>query len=111
VKAVLAHRIVPDNGGAILYSLLRRLWDKPRMPPPLQLPDDIEQRLIDGHRARATSDLMGRRAISRDEAHILVARPLCENLSMKSHRLSGSGSTDSSGDPFLRRRTDKRPDA
>jgi hypothetical protein len=43
-----------------------------------QLPDDIEQKLQDGQRLRATYDLMERRGITLDEARMLVGRWLFE---------------------------------
>jgi hypothetical protein len=46
--------------------------------PPAQLPDDIEQKLLDGQRLRATSDLMERRGITLNEARALVGRWLFE---------------------------------
>jgi hypothetical protein len=45
---------------------------------PAQLPDDIEQKLQDGQRLRATYDLMERRGITLDEARMLVGRWLFE---------------------------------
>ena len=42
--------------------------------PPSQLPDDIEQKLLDGQRLRATHDLMERRGITLNEARELVGR-------------------------------------
>ena len=38
----------------------------------LNLPDDIEQRLIDGHRSFATYELMARMGISLEEAKKIV---------------------------------------
>jgi hypothetical protein len=46
--------------------------------PPAQIPDDIEQKLLDGERLRATGDLMERRGITLDEARELVGRWLLE---------------------------------
>jgi hypothetical protein len=46
---------------------------------PLQLPDDIEQRLIDGQFARATHALMERYAIPIDQAWLLLTRWLDEH--------------------------------
>jgi hypothetical protein len=40
----------------------------------MQLPDDIEQKLIDGQRLRATYDLMARRGINLHEARTQVGR-------------------------------------
>jgi hypothetical protein len=45
---------------------------------PTQLPDDIEQKLMDGQRLRATHDLMARRGISLDAARTIVGRWLAE---------------------------------
>lgn len=45
---------------------------------PTQLPDDIEQRLLDGQRLRATHDLMERRGINLDDARALIGRWLFE---------------------------------
>lgn len=42
--------------------------------PPAQLPDDIEQKLLDGQRLRATHDLMERRGVTLNEARALVGR-------------------------------------
>jgi hypothetical protein len=39
---------------------------------PTQLPDDIEQKLLDGQRLRATWDLMERRGVTLNEARELV---------------------------------------
>jgi hypothetical protein len=38
------------------------------------LPDDIEQKLLDGQRLRATYDLIERRQITANEARILVGK-------------------------------------
>jgi hypothetical protein len=46
---------------------------------PLQLPDDIEQRLLEGQRSRATHALMVRYTIPLGDAQILVARWLHEH--------------------------------
>jgi hypothetical protein len=43
-----------------------------------QLPDDIEQKLLDGQRLRATCDLMERSRVILDEARELVGRWLLE---------------------------------
>jgi hypothetical protein len=40
----------------------------------MQLPDDIEQKLLDGQRRWATSDLAERRAITLDEARLQIGR-------------------------------------
>ncbi len=48
--------------------------------PPIQLPDDIEQKLLDGQRLRATHDLMTRRGISLDNAQVLIGRWLFDRL-------------------------------
>jgi hypothetical protein len=48
--------------------------------PPIQLPDDIEQKLLDGHRLRATHDLMTRRGISLGGAQVLIGRWLFDRL-------------------------------
>jgi hypothetical protein len=45
---------------------------------PARLPDDIEQKLLDGQRLRATHDLMQRRRLTLDEARELVGRWLFE---------------------------------
>lgn len=45
---------------------------------PTRLPDDIEQKLIDGQRLRATYDLMARRGISLDAARTIIGRWLAE---------------------------------
>lgn len=47
-------------------------------PPDFRLPDDIEQKLIDGQRLRATHDLMERRGITLNDARLLVGRWLFE---------------------------------
>jgi hypothetical protein len=41
---------------------------------PAQLPDDIEQKLMDGRRLRATHDLMERRGIPLNKTRELVGR-------------------------------------
>ncbi|WP_158931401.1 hypothetical protein [Acidisphaera sp. S103] len=41
-------------------------------------PDDIEQKVLDGQRLRATYDLMERRGVTLDEARELVGRWLYE---------------------------------
>jgi hypothetical protein len=48
--------------------------------PPIQLPDDIEQKLLDGQRLRATHDLMMRRGISLGGAQVLIGRWLFDRL-------------------------------
>ena len=82
------------------------------MPAPIQLPDDIEQRLRDGQRWQGTRDLMARRRITLGEAQTLVARWLYENLATPNP--SKSANTRSSEEPtsrlFSRRRTDQRPE-
>ena len=45
---------------------------------PTQLPDDIEQNLLDGQRLRATHALMERRGVTLDDARELVGRWLFE---------------------------------
>ncbi len=45
---------------------------------PTQLPDDIEQNLLDGQRLRATHALMERRGVTLDDARVLVGRWLFE---------------------------------
>jgi hypothetical protein len=45
---------------------------------PAQLPDDIEQKLLDGQRLRATWDLMERRGVTLNEARELIGRWLFE---------------------------------
>jgi hypothetical protein len=40
----------------------------------VQLPDDIEQRLLDGQRLCAINDLAERRGITLDEAGMLIGR-------------------------------------
>jgi hypothetical protein len=61
------------------------------MKPPAPLPDDIEQKLLDGERLRATGDLMDRRGITHDEARELVGRWLFER------RQAGTGPKPSPG--------------
>jgi hypothetical protein len=51
--------------------------------PPLQLPDDIEQKLIDGQRLRATRDLMERRGLNLNQAREPVGRWLFERQQTK----------------------------
>jgi hypothetical protein len=51
--------------------------------PPAQLPDDIEQKLLDGQRLRATHDLMERRGIPLNKARELVGRWLFERQQAK----------------------------
>jgi hypothetical protein len=46
--------------------------------PETRLPDDIEQKLIDGQRLRATYDLATRRGIGMGEAKTVVGRWLAE---------------------------------
>ena len=41
---------------------------------PTQLPDDIEQNLLDGQRLRATYALMERRGLTLNDARVLVGR-------------------------------------
>ena len=48
-----------------------------------QLPDDIEQKVLDGQRLRATYDLMERRGVTLDEARELVGRWLYERQQTK----------------------------
>jgi hypothetical protein len=43
-----------------------------------RLPDDIEQKVLDGQRLRATYDQMERRGVTLDEARELVGRWLYE---------------------------------
>jgi hypothetical protein len=45
---------------------------------PARLPDDIEQKLLDRQRLRATHDLMERRRVTLDKARELVGRWLFE---------------------------------
>jgi hypothetical protein len=47
-------------------------------PLPVRLPDDIEQKLLDGQRSRATHDLAERRGCTVYEARRLVSRWLFE---------------------------------
>ena len=56
---------------------------------PVQLPDDIEQKLIDGQRFRATADLMERRGISLDEARTVIGRWLFQR-----QQAAGLGAVD-----------------
>lgn len=57
---------------------------------PVQLPDDIEQKLIDGQRFRATADLMERRGISLNAARTVVGRWLFE----RQQAAAGLGAVD-----------------
>jgi hypothetical protein len=50
---------------------------------PIRLPDDIEQKLLDGQRLRATHNLMERRGLGLNEARELVGRWLFERQQTK----------------------------
>jgi hypothetical protein len=50
---------------------------------PTRLPDDIEQKLLDGQRLRATHDLMQRRGLALNDARELVGRWLFERQQTK----------------------------
>ena len=54
-------------------------------------PDDIEQKLHDGQRHRATLDLMARRAITLEQAHNLVG---CWLFERKTAGFTDPGSQD-----------------
>jgi hypothetical protein len=54
--------------------------------PPTQLPDDIEQKLLDGQRVRATHDLKEWRGITLNGAHTLVGRWLFERRQAREGR-------------------------
>ena len=68
--------------------------------PAFQLPDDIEQRLIEGQRSQAVRDLAARRGVSSDAAQLLIARWLYER------KTNAKVSTASSPPSLLRRKTD-----
>lgn len=57
---------------------------------PTQLPDDIEQKLPDGQRLRATHDLMARRGISLNAARTIVGRWLAERAARNGAAPAGS---------------------
>jgi hypothetical protein len=55
--------------------------------PPVHLPDDIEQKLLDGQRLRATHDLMEQRGITPEGACMLVGRWLFERRQLELSRM------------------------
>ena len=57
---------------------------------PTQLPDDIEQKLIDGQRLRATYDLMARRGIGLNAARMIIGRWLAERAGRNDRAPPGS---------------------
>jgi hypothetical protein len=60
-----------------------------RIAMPAQLPDDIEQKLLDGQRLRATRDLMERRGLALNEARAEVGRWLFERRQADAERSEG----------------------
>ena len=61
----------------------------------MRLPDDIEQRLLDGQMARAVIDLAKRRLITRDDAAKLIRRWVSERRQMaEGSPMSGRRKTD-----------------
>jgi hypothetical protein len=61
------------------------------IPPPVKLPDDIEQKLLGGERLRATHDLMEQRGITPEGACMLVGRWLFEREQQELGRIRSSG--------------------
>jgi hypothetical protein len=76
---------------------------------PLQLPDDIEQRLLEGQHTRATHALMERYAIPPDQARKLLTRWLDEHRTNRTPPEAGS-SAPSVARGFGRRKTDRPHD-
>jgi hypothetical protein len=76
MTSVLSLQAAPGRCNYVALFAAINAMIGPHMPEkfPIMLPDDIEQRLLDGQRSRATRDLVERRGITLNEARELIER-------------------------------------